>query len=142
MKKNYFFFFPIFILFLFNCNQKEKPVTESSKNNSIEKTDDKKIPARKSLDNETNNNFHTDGKYKYEHRTGNSKEYEYNYDVEGYDQDGNYVNGNVDITGKNGSGSIEDENGNEIDVEVEWVDYGKLEATDDEGNTYDLEADE
>ena len=76
--------------------------------------------------------------YKYEYRNGTSGNYEYNYDVEGSDENGNSVTGNINIQGKYGSGTIEDENGNELDVEVEWTGNGTLEATDDEGNTYEL----
>lgn len=79
---------------------------------------------------------HVDNDYKYEHRTGTSGNYEYNYDVSG---DG--VEGNVDMQGKYGSGTITDENGDEKDVEAEWVDYGRMEVTDDDGNTYEMEAD-
>lgn len=84
----------------------------------------------------TSGNVHVDNDYKYESRTGTSGNYEYNYDVSG---DG--VEGNVDMQGKYGSGTITDENGDEKDVDVEWVDYGVMEATDDDGNTYTMEAD-
>jgi hypothetical protein len=80
--------------------------------------------------------------YKYEYRTGNSGNYEYNYDISGSDENGNSVNGNIDIQGKYGSGYIQDENGNEKQVEVEWVDYGVLEGTDEDGNTYEFSTDE
>lgn len=85
---------------------------------------------------ESSSNVHVDDQYKYEHRTGTSGNYEYNYDVSG---DG--VEGNVDMQGKYGSGTITDEEGNEKEVEVEWVDYGIMEATDEDGNTYTLGAD-
>lgn len=79
---------------------------------------------------------HIDDDYKNESRTGTSGNYEYNYDVSG---DG--VEGNVDMHGKYGSGTITDEYGNDKDVDVEWVDYGVMEATDEDGNTYTMEAD-
>ena len=82
--------------------------------------------------------YHEDSNYKYEYRTGSSGSYEYNYDVEGTDSDGNSVRGNVNTSGKYGSGYIEDENGNEVEVETEWTDWGELEATDEDGNTYEL----
>lgn len=85
--------------------------------------------------------YHIDKNYKYEYRTGSSGDYEYNYDVEGYDSEGNYINGNIDISGKYGSGTIEDEDGNEKDIDVEWIDHGVLEATDEDGNTFELEVD-
>lgn len=84
--------------------------------------------------------YHIDSDYKYEHRSGSSGNYEYNYDVNGQDSDGNDVDGNVDMNGRYGSGTITDVDGNERDVEVEWVGYGEMEATDDDGNTYSIEA--
>lgn len=84
--------------------------------------------------------YHTDSDYKYEYRTGTTGNYEYNYDVTGEDADGNEISGNVDMNGKYGSGYITDDNGNEKEVEVEWVDYGRMEATDEDGNTYEMEA--
>lgn len=62
----------------------------------------------------------------------------YNYDVSGYDADGNYVNGNVDID-ESGDGYIYDENGNEKYIEVEWTDWGVMEGYDEDGNYYELE---
>lgn len=91
---------------------------------------------------ESDDTYHTDPNYKYEYRTGNSGEYEYNYDISGLDQDGNTVYGNIDIEGKYGSGYIQDENGEEKYLDVEWVDYGVLEGTDEDGNSYELEVDE
>jgi hypothetical protein len=44
----------------------------------------------------------------------------------------------MNIEGKYGAGKIEDEQGNEYDIEVEWYDYGKLKGTDENGNTYEL----
>jgi len=85
-----------------------------------------------------NNNNNSNNNYKYEYRNGTSGNYEYNYDVEGSDENGNSVTGNINIQGKYGSGTIEDENGNERDVDVEWTGNGTLEATDYEGNTYEL----
>jgi hypothetical protein len=75
---------------------------------------------------------------KYEYRTGNSGNYNYNYDVEGEDQNGNYVSGNVEISSNGGDGYINDDEGNEIYIEVEWVGYGQIEGTDENGNNYDL----
>lgn len=77
---------------------------------------------------------------KYESRSGSSGSYSYNYDVSGYG-DGGYVYGNVDVSGKYGEGYIYNENGDELYVDVEWVDNGVLEAYDEEGNWYELEVD-
>ncbi|MFC0821386.1 hypothetical protein [Moraxella marmotae] len=82
--------------------------------------------------------YHTDNAFKYEYRVGASGNYLYNYDVSGNDDNGNTVTGNVDMQGKYGSGQILDSDNNLIDVEVEWVDYGVIEAVDDDGNTYEL----
>lgn len=86
-------------------------------------------------------NYHTDTNYKYEYRTGDSGSYEYNYDVSGTDEYGNDVSGNVNMEGKNGTGVIQDSEGNEIEVDLEWVDYGIINATDYQGNSYELGAD-
>lgn len=85
--------------------------------------------------------YHRDTNYKYEHRTGTSNNYSYNYDVNGFDEDGNSVSGNIDMNGKYGSRTITDEDGNDIEVEVEWVGSGQLEATNGDGKTYELEVD-
>lgn len=65
--------------------------------------------------------------------------YGYNYDVSGTDDNGNSVEGNIDIQGKYGSGVITNTEGEEVDVDVEWDDYGVLVAEDEAGNSYDLE---
>lgn len=44
------------------------------------------------------------------------------------------------MQGKYGSVTITDANGYERDIEVEWVGYGEMEATDEDGNTYTMEA--
>jgi hypothetical protein len=85
------------------------------------------------------NNYNINPAYKYEHRTGTTGNYQYNYDVDGLDNNGNSVSGNVDINGKYGNGTIEDEDGNEKNVDVEWLGAGQLQATDEDGNTYELE---
>jgi len=86
-----------------------------------------------------NDNYHADPDYKYEYRTGDPGDYEYNYDIYGSDENGNSAYGNIDISGKYGSGYIEDEDGNEKYIDVEWVDYGILEGVDEDGNTYEFE---
>lgn len=88
---------------------------------------------------ESTQEYHTEPQYKYEYRTGSTGNYEYNYDVTGTDQDGNEISGNIDISGKYGTGAIEDADGNKKEIDVEWVDYGVLEATDEDGNTYEME---
>ncbi|MBB3106513.1 hypothetical protein FHS24_001014 [Psychrobacter luti] len=77
--------------------------------------------------------------YQYEDRTGTVGDYTYNYDVSGQDSFGDEVVGNIDISGKYGNGTITDSEGDEKNIDVEWTDYGILEATDDYGNTYEME---
>lgn len=76
--------------------------------------------------------------YKYESRLGNSAPYSYNYEVSGYGDLG-YVYGNIDIQDKYGEGYIYTEDGEELWIEVEWADYGVLDAYDEYGNYYELE---
>jgi hypothetical protein len=83
--------------------------------------------------------YHKDNDYEYEYRTGTSGNYEYNYDVSGYDQEGNSVTGNINIEDNQGAGIIINSNGEEIDIQTEWINKGKLKATDDNGNEYELE---
>jgi hypothetical protein len=85
--------------------------------------------------------YHTDTTYKYEHRTGESGDYQYNYNVSGTNDKGEEVTGNVSVQDKYGTGIITGDSGNEIEVEVEWDGYGKLKATDDDGNEYELDVD-
>ena len=96
-------------------------------NNSTEST---------SKNNNTSIKTNTEG-HKYNFRSGTTD----NYDVSGYDEDGNYVYGEVDMDNKYGSGSVYDEDGNDIDLDVEWQGQGELEGTDGNGTTYDLETD-
>lgn len=83
--------------------------------------------------------YHKDTIYQYEYRTGTSGIYEYNYDVTGFDLNGNPVNGSINVKGKYGAGIITNNEDEEINIEVEWIDYGKLKGIDNEGNEYDLE---
>ncbi|MGV8018310.1 MAG: hypothetical protein AB2L26_09065 [Ignavibacteria bacterium] len=56
-------------------------------------------------------------------------------------ENGNEVVGNVDMQGKYGEGYIYDEEDNEIYIDAEWINNGELEATDQDGNNYELEVD-
>lgn len=85
--------------------------------------------------------IHTDTTYEYEYRKGESGNYEYNYDVSGTDDNGNEVSGNVSMNGKYGTGTITNSNGEEIEVEAEWIGKGVLSATDNDGNEYELNVD-
>jgi hypothetical protein len=53
---------------------------------------------------------------------------------------GDSVFGNINTKGKYGAGILKIEN-REIDINTEWVTYGKLKAIDKKGNNYDLVVD-
>jgi hypothetical protein len=82
--------------------------------------------------------YHVDKKYKYEYRTGISGHYEYNYDVNGTDATGSKVTGTINIEGELGAGFITNQKGEELEVQVVWIGYGKLKATDVNGKEYEL----
>jgi hypothetical protein len=92
----------------------------------------------KSITPEEAKTYHKDINYQYEYRTGISGNYEYTYDVNGYDQDGNLVTGIINIEKKYGAGIIIANDNEEIDIKAEWIDYGRLKATDENGNEYNL----
>lgn len=83
---------------------------------------------------------HKDIKYDYEYRSGTSGNYKYTYLVKGINQKGDSVSGVINISKKNGSGTIINKNKETIDIKVEWVDYSKLKAIDNDDNEYYLEA--
>jgi hypothetical protein len=95
----------------------------------------------KSITPEEAKTYHKDIKYRYEYRTGISGNYEYTYDINGYDQDGNLVTGIINIENKYGAGIIINNLDEEIDIKAEWIDYGRLKATDENGNEYHLVVD-
>lgn len=68
----------------------------------------------------------------YNSRTGTSGNYTYNYDVMGD------TSGNCNMTGKYGTCTVE-KNGEEVEVDAQWNGYGQIEATDEEGQTYQLQ---
>ena len=102
-------------------------------------TDEGKVNTVTTTETQTDSRKEYNSEYKYNYRSGSSNHYEYNYDVVGTDENGDEVSGNVDMEGKYGTGYINDENDNEVYIEAEWIDNGELEATDDDGNTYNLE---
>ncbi len=95
----------------------------------------------KSITPEEAKTFHKDTEYQYEYRTGTSGNYEYNYDANGYDEEGNEVTAKINVEGKYGAGIIVKADGEEVDVQVEWSGHGKLKAVDNDGNQYELEVD-
>ena len=120
----------IVLLSLNSCKQKEEQQQQNF------------VPANtKDLTQEELKTVHTDTNYKYEHRTGTSGDYGYNYDVSGYDNNGGEVTGNVSMEDKYGRGTITNSEGEEVEVDVEWIGKGELKATDSDGNEYELTVD-
>lgn len=94
-----------------------------------------------SISNNDTITLHKDTTYKYEYRTGNSGDYEYNYDVSGYDKNNLKIEGNASMNGKYGTGYFSNPDGEKIQIDVEWIDYGVLKAIDNDGNEYELTVD-
>lgn len=86
--------------------------------------------------------FHKDSIKEYEYRTGKSGNFKYNYNVFGVDGEGNEIFGNITVHGKYGNGIIFNKNGNKINVNVEWIDHGKLLGIDSDSIQYQLEVSE
>lgn len=127
MKKLYIF---TTLLFLIACKKTQDAIPYEKPNHFI--------PYTKEVVAET---YHADTAYKYENRVGISGDYQYNYDVSGTDTDGNEVSGNITVRDKFGAGTLNNFEGNEIEIETEWIGYGKLKATDNDGNEYELGVD-
>lgn len=94
---------------------------------------------RKTITHEEAKTYHNNTEYQYEYRTGKPGNYEYNYDVSGYDAIGDSVYGNINIQGKYGAGILTNTTDEEIEITAEWIDYGELKAVDKEGNEYNLQ---
>ena len=120
----------LLLLSLLGCKQKETSQPQTLLPQNTEQLTKEEI-----------NTIHTDTNYKYEYRTGTSGDYGYNYDVSGYDDSGNEVTGNVSMEDKYGTGYITKSEGEEVEVEVEWIGKGELKATDSDGNEYELTVD-
>lgn len=136
MKKRYpsssILFLLLFVIF-FNCKE------NNVKKEAIEKEQIKPFLKTPPTDDVT---YHEDTTKEYEFRTGTSGDYTYNYNAYGFDGDGNAVTGNITVEGKYGNGILTQTDGNEIEIDVEWIGYGQLLATDKEGNKYELTVDE
>lgn len=134
MKRTFYNVLPVFsiiiLLSLISCKQKE----EQQRQNFISS----EAP---DLTKEELKTVHKDTNYKYEYRTGKSGDYEYNYDVSGTDNEGNKVSGTVYVNGKYGNGTINNANGEGVEVETEWIGKGVMKAKDSQGNEYKLEVD-
>ena len=68
----------------------------------------------------------------------NSYSYSNTYD---YSVSGDGVYGDVFVDEDGGSGTVYDDDGNELEVDVYWTGYGELEAIDQNGDSYILEVD-
>ncbi|MCD9574427.1 hypothetical protein [Flavobacterium soyae] len=93
---------------------------------------------RKTITPEEAKTFHVNKTYQYEYRTGNPGNYEYNYDVKGINIKGDSVCGNINVQGKYGAGILTSDTVAEIEINTEWIAYGKLKAVDKKGNEYNL----
>jgi len=118
------------LLLLIGCKNNDK--------NSLQQKSEHFVPHTKEEVQET---YHVDTTYKYEYRTGESGDYQYNYNVSGISKNGVEVTGNITVENKYGKGTLIDEAGNKIDVEVEWISLGKLKAIDSGGTEYELDVD-
>lgn len=101
MQKNYIILF----LFLVTLSCKKASAPPPPEINSFFKpaitADD-----RKTITAEEAKTYHVNDTYQYKYRTGNSGQYEYNYDVKGIDIDGDSVFGNINVQGKYGAGIL------------------------------------
>lgn len=132
MKKLYIYAFVIMAL---ACkNKQEEPTHQLSVQKNSPENKKKQIEEKLKT-------YYVDTTYKYEHRTGESGHYEYNYDVLGVDDKGNNVLGTIEIEGKEGVGELTLENGKKVVITVEWIGHNKLEAKDKDGNLYQLKVD-
>jgi hypothetical protein len=93
---------------------------------------------RKIITPEEAKTYHVDKTFQYEYRTGNSGDYEYNYDVKGINAKGDSVFGNINVQGKCGAGILNSDSVPDTEINTEWVSHGKLKAIDKNGNKYDL----
>ena len=93
---------------------------------------------RKTITPEEAKTYHVDDVYEYKYRTGNSGHYEYNYDVKGINSVGDSVFGNINVSGKYGAGILLNDSISDLEINTEWISFGKLKATDKKGNEYQL----
>lgn len=112
-----------------SCKQKEQQPSNFLPKNTENLTQEEK------------QTLHTDTTYKYEYRTGTSGNYSYNYDVSGFDTNGEEVSGNVYMEDKQGTGTLTISGGEQIEVAVKWIGNGKLLAKDNQGKEYKLTVD-
>lgn len=131
--------FLLITILLFSCKESSSNAEEQVQSFYQEQPKPKILPDDiETITPEEAKTYYKNKEYKYEYRTGYSGNYEYNYDVVGYDEDENEVTGNINIEGKYGAGKINTKKGETYNIEVEWYDYGKLKGTDENGTTYEL----
>ena len=133
MLKNYLI---LLLLFTFLSCEKASappPMQINTFYKEVIKADD-----RKTITPEEAKTYHVNTTYQYEYRTGNPGHYEYNYDVKGINFKGDSVCGNINVSGKYGAGILSCDSIAEIEINTEWISYGKLKAVDKKGNEYHL----
>jgi hypothetical protein len=133
MKKNYSIL--LLLLFIFSCKKTDAPPLPqiNSFYKEVTSADD-----RKTITPEEAKTYHVDKTYQYEYRTGYSGHYEYNYDVKGINNKGDSVFGNINVEGKYGAGILMNDSIGDIEINTEWISFGKLKAFDKKRNEYYL----
>lgn len=115
------------------CNKKPPPAKINSFYQEVITAED-----RKTITPEEAKTYHVNTECKYEYRTGNPGEYEYNYDVKGINAKGDSVSGNINTKGKYGAGILLFDTIEDIEIKTEWIEYGKIKALDNHGNEFYL----
>jgi len=136
MLKNYLNLF--LFLGILSCKKADAPPPQI---NSFYKKEVVTADDRKRITPQEAKTYHVDKTFQYEYRTGTSGNYEYNYDVKGINTKGDSVFGNINVQGKYGAGILNAENSMDVEINTEWLTYGKLKATDKNGNEYNLVVD-
>lgn len=132
MLKNYLILF--ILLAIFSCKKASNPPPQiNSFYKEIITPDD-----RKTITPDEAKTYHVDKSYQYKYRTGYSQHYEYNYDVKGINTKGDSVFGNINVEGKYGAGILINDSLGDIEINTEWIAYGKLKAIDKKRNKYHL----